>query len=430
MKKNILKIISCSYLFLFLITLSVINTYASDSRTVKESIDGDTNDIKINYLESGYHRIKVSKKKLSDILWQYYAEGEKPVGFIDFLNDSEILLVSGKGKIYKINTNDLSVLELNTNLDEIIKSFDYHVVETVGRCFGCRMSVKDIYIDNEYYNDEKKKLYVSYIKREIKEPDKNCLTLAISTAHFDIGTKNSLIFKEVFDTIECIRLWNSNFHHAGGRIIKLKKNEILFTVGDFNDIKLAQNQGSPYGKTLKININDYTYKIYSSGHRNQQGLFKYGDNESIIYSTEHGPRGGDELNIIKEGSNYGWPESSYGINDSKTISSFVNIDSHGEHNEPLFYWIPSIGISELLIYEGEEFFRWKNDIIVSSLRDQSLHILRYKHKNIILNDERIDVGCRIRDIKTDNAGKIYLLCENPSIIKLEVDLHDYKEINH
>ena len=211
MEKNILKIINCSYLFLFLTTLSVSNTYASDFRTAKNVIDGDTNDIKINYLESGYHRIKVSKKNLSDILWEYHTEGKKPVGFIDFLNDSEILLVSGKGKIYKINTDNLSVLELNTNLDEIIESFDYPVVYNEGWCEGCKMSVKDIYIDNKSYNDEKKKLYVSYIKRGIKESDKNCFTLAISTAHFDIGTKNSLIFKEVFDTTECISLWDPNF---------------------------------------------------------------------------------------------------------------------------------------------------------------------------------------------------------------------------
>lgn len=205
-------------------------------------------------------------------------------------------------------------------------------------------------------------------------------------------------------------------------MVRLNDDEYLASVGDFNNKKLAQDMKSPYGKLIKIDFNKSKYTIFTSGHRNPQGIFI--DKDGTIYASEHGPRGGDELNIIIEGNNYGWPEISHGINYNGTLRK--ELSDRKNYRLPIYFWSPSIAVSEILIYYGDEFPSWKNNFLVTSLFEGKLHRLTTNDdKNIILSDEIIPFECRMRDIKTDLLGIIYILCEDPSILKIEVDENDY-----
>ena len=195
-------------------------------------------------------------------------------------------------------------------------------------------------------------IYVSYIG----ERENNCYDLKIITSKIN---KDYLNFKEFYKTSTCV---NENNAHgfwahqgAGGRIIKLDDNNLLFTTGDFRNRPLAQDLDNDFGKILKINIQNKNTNVVSFGHRNPQGLY-YSKKFDFILSTEHGPKGGDEINInIKpflEIKNFGWPISSYGEHYSKHYTKEILKEaplnkSHKKFGfeEPIKFFDPSIGIS-------------------------------------------------------------------------------------
>ena len=206
------------------------------------------------------------------------------------------------------------------------------------------------------------------------------------------------------------------FHQSGGRIVKFDENHILLTVGDYRDRSLAQKKDSINGKTIKININNKNFEIISMGHRNQQGMFLDKTN-GLILQTEHGPKGGDEINIIElekienqKYLNYGWPISSYGehYRGEKGGEKYKKFPLHKSHSqfgfiEPLKYFVPSIGISEIENLKG-------NKYVFGSMRDKSLYFFALENKKVV-NIQRVSVGERVRDIKFEN-NKLYLFLEN------------------
>ena len=160
----------------------------------------------------------------------------------------------------------------------------------------------------------------------------------------------------------------------------------------------AQDDNSIYGKILFVNLANAEHEIISKGHRNAQGLFV---KNNIILSTEHGPRGGDEINMILYKKNYGWPIASYGYSYEK--KNLVYKKSHEDNffEEPLFVFLPSIGISEIIILPDSFDERWKNSALVSSLNGRSIYRVKFQNEsfNKVLYTEKIFIGERIRDIK-------------------------------
>ena len=143
----------------------------------------------------------------------------------------------------------------------------------------------------------------------------------------------------------------------------LKNDQIIFTVGDFDhgehgNYKIPQQLNNSAGKVISINSKS-EFKVLSLGHRNQQGLVVVGDQ---IFITEHGPKGGDEINLISPVKHYGWPFFSYGT--TYQDKELFRITHRGEYAKPLFYFSPAICISEIVFYQGEEFPYWKNKFIV------------------------------------------------------------------
>ena len=214
-----------------------------------------------------------------------------------------------------------------------------------------------------------------------------------------------------------------NAMQSGGRIINYDDNHILFTVGEYRNRFLAQEKESINGKILKININDSTYEIISMGHRNPQGLY-YDRENGFLLETEHGPMGGDEINLIKINEksedgplNYGWPMASSGehmggkIKDNnERYKKYPLYKSHSKYGfiEPLKSFTPSIGISEITKIG-------KNKYVASSMKDQSLYFFELDSSKKIINLERVEVFERVRDLKFKN-DKLYLFLEETASI--------------
>ena len=190
-----------------------------------------------------------------------------------------------------------------------------------------------------------------------------------------------------------------------------KKEGILISSTDSNnDVpgKKAQDDNSIFGKIFFLDLVSKDYEIISKGHRNPQGLFVKND---IILSTEHGPRGGDEINKILYKKNYGWPIASYG--ESYEKKDLIYKKSHKENNfeEPLYVFLPSIGISELIILPNTFDDMWKNNALVTSLNGRSIYRVKFEDDTFskVLYTEKIYIGERIRDIKFIEKSNVILL---------------------
>jgi len=201
---------------------------------------------------------------------------------------------------------------------------------------------------------------------------------------------------------------------------------LFFSVGDRHDPALAQDLSSAAGKVHRV-LRDGSVprdnpfagtpgalaSIWTLGHRNPQGL-AHEPLTGLLWESEHGPRGGDELNLLKRGLNYGWPTITYGINYDGTPVSDKTAQEGLE--QPLVYWVPSIAPSALMFYTGERFPQWQNSLFVGSLAGRQL--LRMKVRaGAVEHVEPILSGLgRIRDIKTGPDGRIYLALEAPNRI--------------
>lgn len=226
--------------------------------------------------------------------------------------------------------------------------------------------------------------------------------------------------------------------HPGGRMLFLPDNTLLLTVGDGYDYRdQAQNPASHLGKVLRLNRegnfaadnpfvgrNGYAPEIWTTGHRNIQGLMR----DSItgrIWAHEHGPRGGDEINLLEAGKNYGWPKALLGIDyDGTRVSDLLHVDGM---EDPHFYWAPSIAPSGFAVYHGTAFPDWEGKFLVGALASRGLVLLRQgKDSGRFVEEARLLTGlrARIRDVRIAPDGSVYLLYDDEKgrILRLSPEL--------
>ena len=312
----------------------------------------------------------------------------------------------------KVNDKKLSFIQIQNNIGQY-----FGLPELVGKVDKeYNASIKDIKIfDNNIFTS---------LTREIK---KNCWNLTILRGVLNYKEVN---FKPIYSPKECIdstKFGEKEFRisQSGGRIINLDKNNIIFSIGEFRDRKLAQDKLSEFGKIIKLNLKTLKKEIISIGHRNPQGLLHIKNLNSII-STEHGPLGGDEVNIFKldqaEIPNFGWSISSYGEHYGDVVqrnrqiyNKFPLYKSHKKYGfkEPLIYFTPSIGISEIIQIGSKKF-------LFSSLKDKSIYIFDIEDKYATKNLMRIKIGERIRDIINTKEGIFLFLEDTSSIGKIKL----------
>ena len=328
-------------------------------------------------------------------------------GYIDF-KDNNLFVLSARGILAYSEINNYKFKQIKNNINEFIG------IEQFDKTRG--ISLKDLHISE-------KNIFVS-LTEEIKD---DCWNTSVLKGKVDYVEIN---FNKIFTSVNCIHShgYKENIDNefeiqqSGGRIQSSSDpNAIFLSVGDYRSRYLAQDKQSINGKIIKINIIDSSYEIISMGHRNPQGLY-YDKENNFILEAEHGPKGGDEINLIdlnkdsKKIPNYGWAISSYGVhyrekmgNGESTYSKYPLYKSHKKHGfiEPLKSFQPSIGISEITKIGEKEY-------VVSSLRDKSLYFFKLNNKEIS-NIQRIEVSERIRDLKYFE-NKIYLFLEDSASI--------------
>ncbi|MFC1797500.1 PQQ-dependent sugar dehydrogenase [Pseudomonadota bacterium] len=204
--------------------------------------------------------------------------------------------------------------------------------------------------------------------------------------------------------------------HYGGRMAFLADGTLLLTTGDgFDYREAAQDVNSGLGKVLRMNddgspatgnpFSESPY-VYSYGMRNQQGLAV--SRSGVIWLHEHGPRGGDELNRIEAGVNFGWPAITYGMDYSgAVISPYTEWEGMAQ---PVHYWVPSIAPSGLTLYEADLFPEWKGDLFVGALVNREVRRLDLSG-GIVIGEEALfsELDARIRDVRTGPEGALYIL---------------------
>ncbi|MBL8065494.1 MAG: PQQ-dependent sugar dehydrogenase [Chthonomonadaceae bacterium] len=217
--------------------------------------------------------------------------------------------------------------------------------------------------------------------------------------------------------------------HFGSKITFDKSGHVFFNVGERGGNMLAQKLDNPFGKIYRLNDDGSVPKdnpyvdespfpgMWSFGHRNPQGLAI--DLKGRLWDTEHGPRGGDEVNLIKKGSNYGWPVVAFSINynDSPFRTPWPKADEDIEL--PAFRWLPSIGASGLDIYAGDAFPKWKGDLLAGGLSGANLTRIRVADSGETSSEELLFGLGRVRDVRVGPNGYVYVALNQPDkIIRL------------
>ena len=212
---------------------------------------------------------------------------------------------------------------------------------------------------------------------------------------------------------------------GGGARMLVEGDRLILTVGDYGQDTVtipsapeAQSPDNDFGKIIAIDLATKSVTRLSTGHRNPQGLVRLASGE--LLSTEHGPKGGDELNRIEAGGNYGWPYQTFGT--QYTLYRWPG--SEGEHTTgitlPVFAWVPSIGVSNLIeIRTGPQ--AWRGDLLVSSLKARSLFRLRLDAQRRVVYSEPIWTGDRVRDLVEMRDGTIVAWTEDAMVLTVKVD---------
>lgn len=212
--------------------------------------------------------------------------------------------------------------------------------------------------------------------------------------------------------------------HYGGRIAWDKTGHLLLTTGDgFNYREDAQDPANQLGKTLRMTADggvptdntesvrsDIDPYVFSYGHRSPQGL-AVDSATGLIYQSEHGPKGGDEINLIEAGQNYGWPVVSYGLDYSGAYVSPYS--TRPGITDPLLHWTPSTATSGLAIYRGTAFSDWQGDLLAGGLVEKSLRRIDLEDGKVIGQEVMLrEVDERIRDVRVGPDGLIYVLTDS------------------
>ena len=355
----------------------------------------------------------------------------KPVAYIDDF-ENKGLIVTGDGIFFwfdfnKLNNRKLKVETIPSNIRVLIDYEEFYK--------SSRHSVRDLLIFNE-------QIYISYVK----EVSNQCYNISILSAKIDF---NFLEFQEFFSYPDCNdkKAMYGEFaaYISGGRIFPFKEDKLLLSIGVIRDYRVnsekyhetvkdvapyAQNKNKLFGKIISIDQKSKNYNILSMGHRNPQGLY-YNKDKNIIINSEHGPEGGDEINInfspdTKEIENYGWPIASYGTHyDYKFREEAPLHNSHSKYGfiEPIRIFTEAIGPSEIIKIPNEFDQNFTNDYMLASMGGskskggRSIYHLRFDNdfKKIIF-EERIPIGERIRDmLYRKDQKKIILILEGPNM---------------
>ncbi|PIX08872.1 MAG: hypothetical protein COZ75_09830 [Flavobacteriaceae bacterium CG_4_8_14_3_um_filter_34_10] len=263
-------------------------------------------------------------------------------------------------------------------------------------------------------------IYISYASNE-GEGDGGNTKLIRAKLEGNTLTQVETLYKATPNTTSGI--------HFGSRIVFDKDGYVYLTIGDRGNneenpqdihrdggkVYRLQEDGSIPKDNPFISVAGAKTALFSYGHRNLQGMTIH-PSTGKIWTHEHGPKGGDEINILKKGANYGWPEITYGLNYDGTVIT-EETERKGMEN-PIYYWLPSIAPSGMAFVTGDKFPDWKGDLLVGSLKFQYLELVKLDGNKVIARQKiATDIG-RVRNVKIGPDGYIYIAVEGKGIERI------------
>lgn len=276
----------------------------------------------------------------------------------------------------------------------------------------------DVVLHPDYANNGW--IYISYASEEGEEKGGHTAIMRARLQGNSL-TDNELLYKGTPNT--------TGGNHFGSRIAFDDNGFLYFSIGergeqDVNPQDLTRDGGKIYRLNADgsipadnpfVNTENAKTAIYSYGHRNPQGMIK-NPTTGAIWVNEHGPQGGDEINIVQKGKNYGWPLVTYGENYSGTPIS-DKTEMEGVEN-PIHYWVPSIAPSGMTLVTSEKYPAWKGSLLIGSLKFQYLERLELQGEKVTNREKLLaDIG-RVRDVRQAPDGFIYVAVEGKGIYKL------------
>jgi len=256
-------------------------------------------------------------------------------------------------------------------------------------------------------------LFLSYAHKISREG----MTTRVARATFD-GQKLQNV-DVIFEALPR----SSTSRHFAGRMEFDSNGNLYVAVGDRGEMDRAQNTSDDAGGVHRLTINgdpapgnpftgegSANATFFTYGNRNIQGMTRHPETGDI-WTHEHGPRGGDEVNILRSGANYGWPKVTYGIDYSGL--SITDKTTMPGITDPLHYWVPSIAPSGMAFYTGDLFPAWQGDLFVGALKMRKLVRLRFEESNLVEEEDLLmDLNERIRDVRMGPDGALWLLTDS------------------
>jgi len=271
-----------------------------------------------------------------------------------------------------------------------------------------RFAITDIALLSQ--SGDNAQLLISYPRYERA---RNCVSVVVYSYQASFGTKVSLKRGKLwFESKPCVAI--SAVQHAAGRFEVIDSKSAYLTIGDLGYPQIGdRKKRGTLGSVMQISANKVGQ--ISSGHRNAQGALLIGRD---LYISEHGPRGGDELNLIESGIDYGWPNVTYG--EKYSAGDYVKPTNPGVHTgfkEPITYWVPSVAPTELIqLPANSSWGPWSSSIVMGTLRELSLIFISMKSKNEVAQMKKVEVGERIRDLEMSKNGSIIATTDSGKLL--------------
>ena len=341
---------------------------------------------------------------------EVFAEGLEIPWAIDFLDVNTALITEKPGRLRVVTKGKLQ--------PEPVKNIPKVLNEGQG-------GLMDVAVDPEYIQNGWIYLAFSHVlDKKAGEDRPGAMTKIVrGKIENNTWTNEETLFEAPHE------MYRTTRHHYGCRIVFDPDGYLYFAIGDRGAGFQSQDNTLPNGKVHRIHKdgkipadNPYVSEpkamksLYSLGNRNIQGMAIHPETGEL-WTTEHGPMGGDEVNLIKPGKNYGWETITYGINYNGTI--ITEFTHKPGMEQPNLYWRPSIAVCGLDFYRGELFKKWKNKLLVGALKYEEVRLLsiegdRIMHDEIILKGQG-----RVRDVQTGPDGAIYVVLNDPgTVLKL------------
>ena len=327
----------------------------------------------------------------TDVIWGF--------DFLDSKKVDEILFTERDGKLKLLNVNTKKAQEV-LGAPKVFAS--------------SQGGLLDLFIDHKSSD-----VYITYA-----DPDPDGATTSLFKAKLS-SDKKKIIGKRIFQA----KAKSPGGEHVGSRIAIDKDGFIFISVGERNKRDRAQDLSSHQGKILRltkeglapldnpfVNTKGALPEIWTLGHRNPQGLVFSTD--GILFEAEFGPKGGDEVNIIEKGLNYGWPVITYG---KEYWGPSIGTKEKAGMQQPLFKWVPSINPSGIMIYTGAAFPKFVDNLFLATLAGNHIHRVVMGKDRKILKEEKLleDLGERFRQVKTGPDDLIYISTDSGKILRLK-----------